>query len=384
MSKKVYIGLMSGTSMDGIDVSAIEIDSHIITEIAHINLPYEDKFKLFARKIERLFQNSNGIVKENLTDDFEQELTQLHIEAVNQIISSYDLDEITAIGFHGQTVYHNPQEKLTIQLGDGELMANKTGIKVICDFRSNDVLNGGQGAPLAPIYHMALAQNSNLIPTAVINCGGISNITIIKDNIEDNLIAFDTGPGNILLDRYIRTQTNNQEFMDKDAKYASKGVVNNDILDLLFQKSIIQNGENYFDIKYPKSLCTSNIKLPDEIFKLSIYDACKTLAEFTAITIYNALEEFYIDNMNIVLVGGGWYNPAIINSLKEKLRNKQANFIDAEEFGSKIDSMESSAFAFLAYRTLNNLPISFPNTTGISTKMMGGKIYIPNFEYQVI
>jgi anhydro-N-acetylmuramic acid kinase len=362
--------------MDGIDVSAILIsDNGYISEIGNFYLPYDSAFKIKCRRAEFLMQESKGSPKSDLEfiKSFEAELTHLHIDAVRFLINKLKLDSksITAIGFHGQTLYHNPEENITIQLGDGALMVGELGIKVINNFRSKDVANGGQGAPLVPIFHLVLAKQQNLIPLAIINCGGISNITIIPTDSEFDMLGFDTGPGNVLIDRYIREKTNGAEFYDLNGKYGEQGVVNTEVLDLLFTTSIGQN--DYFNKKYPKSLCSSDIYLPDIIFDLSIYDASRTLEVFTAETIYNSCSP---DIENFILVGGGWHNPIIKDSFKEKMfsRNPEVRFLEPEILGWNIDSMEASAFAYFAYRYLNNLPISFPNTTGVSKALVCGEM----------
>ncbi len=362
--------------MDGIDASAILIsDNGYISEIGNFYLPYDSVFKMKCRSAELLMQESKGYPKSQLEfiKSFEVELTHLHIDAVRFLINKLKLDpeSIAAIGFHGQTLYHKPSEKITIQLGDGALMACELGIKVINDFRSKDVVNGGQGAPLVPIFHLALAKQQNLIPLAIINCGGISNITIIPTDSEFDMFGFDTGPGNVLIDRYIREKTNSAEFCDLNSQYGEQGVVNFEILDLLFKTSIKQN--DYFNKKYPKSLCSSDIDLPVTIFDLSIYDACKTLEVFTAETIYNSCSP---DIKNFILVGGGWRNPIIKDSFKEKIfaRDPEVRFLEPEILGWNIDSMEASAFAYFAYRYMNNLPISFPNTTGVNEALVCGEM----------
>ena len=378
MVNNIIIGLMSGTSMDGIDASAIMIsDSGFISEIGNLYTAYDSEFRLKCRKAEAIMQLSKGNPEKSelgFLQDFEQEITYLHIRAVKTLMQKLNLDEKTvdAIGFHGQTLYHNPSEKLTIQIGDGALMAKELNIRVVNDFRSKDVVNGGQGAPLVPIFHFALAKQRNLIPIAIINCGGISNITIIPTDSENDIIGFDTGPGNVLIDRYIREKTQAIEFADLDGKYGFKGTVNLEILDLLFETSIKQN--DYFIKKYPKSLCSSDMHLPMEIYDLSIYDACRTLEVFTAKTIFNSFSE---DIQNLVLVGGGWRNPVIKNSFQEMVlsRNQDAVFLDPEILGWNLDSMEAAAFAYFAYRTLNQLPISFPNTTGALKDIVCGEVH---------
>jgi anhydro-N-acetylmuramic acid kinase len=375
MSNKIYIGLMSGTSMDGIDLSAISISSQEhITEISNSYLPYDSTFKATARRAEQIVQLSKGdrSSESDFLKAFEQELTYLHIQAVRDFLEKNNLkaQDIEAIGFHGQTLFHNPADKITIQFGDGELMAKELKIKVVYDFRSGDVANGGQGAPLVPIFHFALAKQQKLLPLAIINCGGISNITIIPSESEFDIIGFDTGPGNVLIDRYLREKTAGGEFYDLDGKYGSKGIAQPDMLGLLYQESIKQ--DSYFTKKPPKSLCSSDFYIPNEIFDLSIYDACRTLEVFTAQTIFTQLPNI----QNVILVGGGWHNPIITETFKYIVskRNPGVCFLDPISLGWNLDSMEAGAFAYFAHRHMHKLPISFPNTTAVSKPFVCGRL----------
>ena len=271
------IGLMSGTSMDGIDATLMETDGgeYIKTGIT-LSISYDNDFKIKLREAERSVRSAK---KDIAAAEVICESTKLHAKAVHLLLEKAKLTpkDIDLIGYHGQALYHNPNEGVTIQIGDGQLLSNLTSIKVVNDFRSEDVKNGGQGAPLAPLYHQALVTKINYFPVAVVNCGGISNISLITGKENDQVIGFDTGPGNVLIDRYIRQKTDNREFYDKDGKYGLKGEVNKVALNKLIKKL-----EPYLSRDFPKSLDPGDLELVKEIDELSIYDACATLENFTA------------------------------------------------------------------------------------------------------
>lgn len=365
------IGLMSGTSMDGIDATLLESDGEfLINPISSLSLHYDKSFKLALREQELLVRQA----KENITSlDVIQESTKLHAQLVNDLLSQANLKstDVDVIGYHGQTLYHNPQEAITIQIGNGQLLANLTGINVVNDFRSKDIAHGGQGAPLAPIYHHALAIKDNYFPVAIVNCGGIANITLIQGL--NQVQGFDTGPGNVLLDSYIRKKTNNTEFMDFNGKYGLKGEVNISVLKILTAKI-----QPYLNLESPKSLDSGAFELIPELDDLSIYDACATLAYFTSKCIVDSLSSIDIPT-KWILAGGGWNNPTIVKYLKEILTQKigATDIKTASEIGWDSDYMEAEIFAYLAIRNLKNLPTSLPQITGAKVATIGGNIYYP-------
>lgn len=369
---KLSIGLMSGTSMDGIDAAIIQTNGlYSIISQEKASLEYPQDFKVSLKQAEKDVRAAKSI--NVIAEDLIKKSTQFHSEIVKEILRKASLkpNEIDCIGYHGQTLYHNPKEKITIQIGDGQLLANLTEINVINDFRSNDVNHGGQGAPLAPLYHLALAIRDNYYPVAIVNCGGIANVTII--NGEDEIYGFDTGPGNVLLDRLIREKTNNLEFMDLDGKYSLKGEVNNRIL-----SKMMLNIQKFIDINGPKSLDSGDLDLPSEIYKLSIEDACATLANFTAKTIVDSIKTTIPQNW--VLAGGGWKNPTILKFLKNYLieRRKDVQVHHASDIGWDSVYMEAEIFAYLAVRSLYKLPISLAKITGAPEDLTGGKLYLPS------
>lgn len=365
------IGLMSGTSMDGVDAALVETDGvDIIKPLFYCSSEYDPSFKIELRNAEKIVSKAKKDItaKETILKS-----TNYHAEAVSKLIKSSGLsaNEIDVIGYHGQSLYHNPQEKITIQMGDAKLLNEITNITVVNDFRSRDIENGGQGAPLAPLYHQALARKNNLFPAAFVNCGGITNISLIYDSTENGVIGYDLGPGNVLIDRYIRLKTRNAEFMDKNGQYGLKGTINEQIFN-----ELINSFSHYLNKPFPKSLDPSNFDLPQDIFNLNINDACATLEKFTAYCVISSVSKEHFP-LNWILAGGGWNNPVILSYFKEYLlnRNPKAKIISPQDIGSNQTYIEAEIFAFLAVRTLQNLPITLPKITGVSHPCRGGKIY---------
>lgn len=406
------IGLMSGTSMDGIDAALIETNgSDIIHEIDYVSLSYEMEFQFFLKAAEYLVRKYEGdIAKAELQyekevphflktefqwchdkikkyffslDEIIQYSTELHVIAIKKLLekTGYFPDQIDVIGYHGQTLFHSPEKKISLSVGYAESIANQLGVPVVHDFRSNDIHAGGQGAPLAPLYHYALAMRDKKIPACVVNCGGIANITIIPTTDPLDLIAFDTGPGNGLIDTFIRQRTAGRENMDKDGHYGQQGKVDHIILKKLYEKSICKNNRNYFLATPPKSLDIGDMKLIPELHSLSLPDACRTLEAFTADTIVKSLELLSGDIPSYwILSGGGWNNPIIFSELENRLHQKfkkNISMVTADNMGWNSQAMEAQIFAYYAVRCLQHQPISFPGTTRVSKPMTGGRVYFP-------
>ncbi len=420
------IGLMSGTSMDGIDAALLRTDGSekVLQELGHTSVSYPSEFKILLKAAEYAIRKSSGhiekarayfqqAIKDYLNNELKmseldcarttkklsiylhgsdmpitldeviQHSTKLHADAVKKLLeeTKHTAEQIDVVGYHGQTMFHKPSKGISIIVGDGQYLADQIGITVVNDFRSRDVESGGQGAPFAPLYHQALAIRDKKIPVAVVNCGGIANITLIKDNVDVNLIAFDTGPGNGLVDRLIRQRTNGKENMDTDGNYGKKGTVNEAVLKALYKKAIVKDGHNYFSMQPPKSLDIGDMELIAELESLSLEDACATLEAFTADTIVDSLELLKMElPRNWILAGGGWNNPVIRQELEKRLNQKIKGGVQiktADEVGWNSQALEAQIFAYLAVRSLKNKPLSFPGTTRVSKPMSGGHAYIP-------
>lgn len=401
------IGLMSGTSMDGIDAALIETDGdYQIRELGHVSLSYTPTFKIQLKAAEYTVRSCQGDLERShashaegfkkykellgIKQDFViapitkviQESTRLHELIVKKLLqrTHQDIKQIQVIGYHGQTLFHQPANKISIIVGDGQRLANRLGTLVVNEFRSNDIASGGQGAPFAPLYHQALAIRDNKVPLAVVNCGGIANISFIHNNNPFDLAAFDTGPGNGLIDNLVKQRTHNQEVMDQDGRHGLKGKINEAVLKALYNKAILNNGNNYFSIQPPKSLDIGDMHLIPELNSLSLEDACATLEAFTADTICTSLQWLKNDiPKQWILAGGGWNNPVIRHQLQTRLKkiNPLINIQTADEAGWNSQALEAQLFAYLAVRSIQNKPLSYPGTTGVHTAMTGGRIFYP-------
>lgn len=424
------IGLMSGTSMDGIDASLVETDGEDqVKELACLSMDYDAEFKLLLHaaqfcvkehqgdlqrakndyantglkryleselkmlsinldkqltKLNDYARNIMGIELPLTFDHVIEYSTKLHADVVLQLIArnDYQASDIDVVGYHGQALYHQPDQGISIVLGDGQLLANSTCIAVVNDFRSNDVAAGGQGAPFAPIYHQALAKQDGFVPAAVVNCGGIANITLILSDNPEDLIGFDTGPGNGLIDRLVRHRTQGTDLIDKDGKFGLEGTVNETTLAKLREQCIVKGGENYFDCKPPKSLDFGDLKLIEELNDLSLEDACATLEAFTAEMIVDSLKLIALDKPPTIwiLAGGGWNNPVIKRELQQRLKNTIGDHVEikeANDIGWNNQSLEAQIFAYFAVRSLQGKPLSAPGTTQVPKPMTGGHAFIP-------
>lgn len=353
MAKQTFkaIGLMSGTSMDGIDAAIVVTDGYKVIETgAGIFSPYKEEFK---EKIRNLIKGKGD------RSEVTHELTLLHVWAVEKLLeeSGETKESIDLIGFHGHTIDHRPHEGITVQIGDGELLSRMTSIDVVNDFRVADVKAGGQGAPLVPIYHQALLESEEK-PVAVVNIGGVANITWIGEK-DGDLLAFDTGPGNALLDDWVRSKTGKP--FDENGNISSSGKVNESLLNDFMQ-------DPYFAVKPPKSLDRNHFsRILDN--NIRVEDGAATLAAFTAQSIAISEKFFAKPVKRWLIAGGGRHNAAIMNYLKKCL---QVPVINIDELGFSGDMLEAQAFAFLAVRNILGLPISFPGTTGVLKAMCGG------------
>ncbi len=380
MKQKLYtsIGLMSGTSMDGVDISIIQSDGQYqFYNILDKYFEYDVDLQEELIGLRTLVVNQNDLLKNSKElGNLERKITVFHAEKINHMLLEYN-KEIDLIGFHGQTIFHDPQKKISKQLGDGKLLSQLLKKKVVYDFRQKDIENEGQGAPLTPIFHLLLSKIINEkfktgFPIGFINIGGITNLTKIlgiSNNFEDNITAFDIGPGNCLIDDWVRKNSNKK--FDENGNISKAGKI-----DQLITNQIIDN----FNIDaYSKSL---DIKDFDNSFArgLSLENGCKTITNFTGYLIAKGIENIGTDSkIKYLISGGGRKNIALIDCIKENFNNKK-NFIldNIDNYGFNGDFIESQAFGYLAIRSFLDLPISFPNTTGCAKPTVGGKL-VKNF-----
>ena len=374
--EKIYtsLGLMSGTSMDGIDASIIRSNGEDNYETTFDQyFKYDEEIYRELVDIRNKINSSADLEAKSIKlSELERKITLFHATICKKIINDYTSD-IDLIGFHGQTIFHNASEKISKQLGDANLLSAVLKKKVVYNFRQNDLINGGQGAPLAPIFHQLLAnQNQIILPACILNIGGIANITIISSRDSNDLKSYDIGPGNCLLDEWIRK--NSEERFDKNGELAKAGKTNEIILNQAVDnfESIRSNNSLSFDIK--------DFDL-NFVRGLSLEDGLSTLTDFTASLIYQSivtlinLNEYKV--LTVLICGGGRKNESLINSIKEKLPSN-VNLCLIDDYKIDGDFVESQAFAFLAIRSFLKKIISLPKTTNINKPCSGG-ILIENY-----
>lgn len=348
--------------MDGVDAALIETDGKQIEAFGPFSMrPYSDaERELLHGALDDARDLISRDARPGILGEAERLITRAHIQAVETLMHDHGLtaSNIGVIGFHGQTVLHRPEVGLTVQLGDGPELAKATGIDVVHDFRAADMQAGGQGAPFVPVYHLALAEHSNLpLPAVIINLGGVANATYLGENGE--LIAFDTGPGNALIDDWVM-ETKGQPH-DENGALAAKGQTDQ----LRLEKML---SDPYFLSKPPKSLDRRDFSL-DMVRGLSPEDGAATLTAFTAGALVCSLAHFPQTPEIFVLCGGGTHNGALVRALGALL-NGRVELADA--LGWNADVIEAQAFAYLAVRSLKGLPLSFPGTTGVAEPQHGG------------
>lgn len=366
------IGLMSGTSLDGIDVAMLETDGEKIHAFGPTYFrTYSDKERKIIEGATQaaLKWNFEGAPPNSLSQA-EEIIDQAHIEAVQGFLKHNDMlpAQIDLIGYHGQTILHRPPKNAingkTLQLGVGQKLANALHIGTVFDFRSNDMEHGGQGAPLAPVYHKALVEKSQLTgTTGILNVGGVSNITIISR--DGDTIATDCGPGNGPLDSWVAQ--NNAGSYDKDGRAALAGRPDFTLVYQWLERE-------FFQKPAPKSADRWDFDVLDDLRGYSIADGAATLIAFTALSIVSTLRLMGQPIDNVIICGGGRRNPALMAALTEELTGQIKS---AESVGWKGDDIEAQAFAYLAARNLNRLPLSYPATTGVKTPVSGGILAKP-------
>ena len=364
------LGLMSGTSGDGVDASIILSDGNTKFEVIKDKyFEYDNDMYCNIHSLKEKIQNTKDLEKLNKElKELERNITLFHAKIFKELNKK---NNIEIIGFHGQTILHSPQNKISKQIGDGQLLSQLAKKDIVYDFRQNDIENGGEGAPLTPIFHeMITVQKKIDLPLCILNIGGISNVSIIKKKKPGSvsLISRDIGPGNCLIDSWIRK--NSEKKFDLDGLLAERGNKNEIILEQaidLFSNRPNQNSfsldVNDFDVSFARGL--------------SLEDGASTLTDFTAKLIGEGLEQLFLEKnvmiSKILICGGGRKNQFLIKKIKENLSHKII-IQSIDNYGINGDFVESQAFAFLAVRSIKQLPISYPETTGCSSPTTGGKI----------
>ncbi len=370
MSKEyTSLGFMSGTSGDGVDASIISSDGETKYEVIEDQyFEYETDVYKKIHDIKLQINSSNELEKfQKDLNELEKKITLFHAKIGKEIIKDRKVD---IIGFHGQTIYHSPQEKISKQLGNGKLLSQLLKKKVVYNFRQNDIKNGGEGAPLSPIFHKLIAAKLKFnLPTCILNIGGISNITVIKNIDSSKFFSKDIGPGNCLIDNWIRN--NSTKRFDQSGELANKGTINEIILEQAQELFSNRPNAHYsldtndFDVSFARGL--------------SLEDGAATLTNFTAKIISSSINEFLKNEkrkpIKIIVCGGGRKNLMLIQNIKTNLiKNLYLKNID--DYGINGDFVESQAFAFLAVRCILGLPISFPSTTGCKSPTTGGETVV--------
>jgi anhydro-N-acetylmuramic acid kinase len=371
------IGLMSGTSMDGIDVALIETEGAALRLARGGNgfveslgptgyRPYSDEERDLLR---RALVDAEAVAERGerpgCLAEAEALITLAHAEAVEAFLAAEGLaaTDVEVIGFHGQTVLHRPSEGITLQIGDGEALARRLGVPVVFDLRAADVAAGGQGAPLVPVFHRALAEASGFgLPLAVLNIGGVANVTLIAS--DGSLLAFDTGPGNALIDDWMRERTGRA--LDDGGRTAARGRPDGALLAWLLMHP-------FFVQRPPKSLDRNwfSHKLAGQ---LSTEDGAATLTAFTAQAAARALDHARETPTRWIVAGGGARNGELMRLLRHHLRTEIAT---ADSVGWSSAFLEAQAFAYLAVLSKRGEPITFPTTTGVARPMSGGVLAEP-------
>lgn len=391
--------------MDGIDAAVIETDGRFrVNTLAGLTERYDDNFHHLLKYAEKIAHALHGdpvklnrefiphlkarlsnaafvTLDEYFFKKFNRPLNyknlacasaQLHLNTARRLLFHARLSQhhIRAVGYHGQTLFHDPDKRTTLQMADAHTISQGLNTTVIYDFRSQDVALGGQGAPLAPIYHRALALRDSLYPVAVVNIGGIANVSFIDDESLESVRGFDTGPGNTLCDHYLKKQSHGKLLFDEDGRYSENGRRIEELIKALYQDRRLQA---YLNKSGPKSLDVNDFELPEVFFDAGVSqaDACYTLLSFTAELIQKNLVAHPVIPREVIVCGGGANNPTLMKLLKEKIERP---VYTAQEKAWHSDTLEAELMAYLAARRLRNLPTSLPAMTGIPHALSCGKI----------
>ncbi|MGG7518651.1 anhydro-N-acetylmuramic acid kinase [Allorhizobium undicola] len=360
------IGLMSGTSLDGVDVALLATDGQAsVTRGPSMAFPYDKAMRealkqglADAKAIEKRHERPGGLAA------LERAQTLFHAAAVAAFLKETGIlpQDVHVIGFHGQTVLHRPHKALTVQIGDGPLLARETGIDVVYDMRANDMMHGGQGAPLVPVYHAALAEwlGRDAFPVCFVNIGGISNLTAIDRRGE--IAAYDSGPGNALIDQWVEAHTG--EAFDAGGGIAARGAVR----EALVARYL---GHPFFTANQRLSLDRNDFSPPAK-GEASLEDGARSLAHVTAAAIFASARHLPERPRSYVVCGGGRHNRVIMADMAGLAAKDGATVVNADNLGLNGDSMEAEAWAYLAVRSLKGLPLTFPGTTGVMKPISGG------------
>ncbi len=361
---------MSGTSLDGVDAAVIETDGERILEFGPtFYRAYKDEERAVLRRaLAEAVGMTDRRARPGVIGEAEALTTQTHAEVVERLLERRGIaaGDIAVVGFHGQTVIHKPQSKLTVQVGDGAALARRLGIPVVHDFRQADIQAGGQGAPLVPVFHRAIVSTIDRPhPVAVLNIGGVANVTFVDG--EPDPIACDTGPGNALIDDFMRARTG--AAYDDNGDVAAGGKPNQAFIDRVMKHP-------FFDQKPPKSLdrnafAFDNIGLPE----FSVSDGAATLSALTVAAVVRVVPHLPSPPKAWIVGGGGARNRTLMRMLAEQLAPATVETADAAGFSA--DALEAQAFAFLAVRSMRGLPITFPTTSGAPKPLSGGVVARP-------
>ena len=370
LSSVLAIGLMSGTSQDGVDVALIDTDGETIAQFGPTACrPYtRDERTLLRRATAAAASLTERTARPGIVAEAEALVTEAHAEAVETFLTANGIKaaDVAVIGFHGQTLLHRPERRLTVQIGDGRALAVRLGIPVVYDFRAADVAAGGQGAPLAPLFHRALVRRlGREPPVAVLNIGGVANVTYIDG---EELIACDTGPGNALLDDFLRVRTGRP--LDTDGRTAAAGMVDEEAIGRLL-------AHPFFAAPPPKSLDRNDFRswVGRTLDEASVANGAATLTALTAASVARIVPHLPHPPKTWIVSGGGARNPTLMRMLAERLAPAQVE--SAHATGWSVNSLEAQAFAYLAVRSLRGLPISLPSTTGVPRPLTGGVLARP-------
>lgn len=366
MKSSLFIGIMSGTSLDGVDTVLVDFSQTTPALLHAINVPIPNAI---LQKLLQLRQPDKGSIHE--LAELDHQLGHLFADSAQQLMTTAKCknSDIAAIGCHGQTIRHQPNAPLpyTVQIGDPNIIAAKTGITTVADFRRKDLALGGQGAPLVPAFHELIWRNGE-INRVIVNIGGIANLTWLPKNPHDNVVAFDTGPGNTLMNAWI--QQHQQRDFDDNGAWAATGTPINRLVETAL-------ADSYFHAPFPKSTGTDYFNLSWLVNKLQAEDAPHdvqaTLLELTALAIANSIDKLTAETCEIVLCGGGANNSQLLKRIQ--ILCQPNHVTTSQDFAISVDWLEAIAFAWLAQRTLAGLTSNVPTATGARTNTILGGIY---------